>query len=200
MTYAVSLKVTIRLVVWDKDDESGQKTIRDLKEQEVYFGDIPLMTENGTFIINGTERVIVSQLHRSPGVFFHAGDGKTRFTAQVIPYRGSWVEFEFGTKNQLHVRIDRKRKFLGTVFLRALGLATDEEILRAFYKPLMVRFDGRRVLIGPDAGAVGLKVADEVAGKDGPLIQKGKKITHGAVQALRKIEGEHWIPVPLDQV
>jgi len=111
--------VTIRLVVWNKDPETGVKTIRDIKEQEVYFGDIPLMTENGTFIINGTERVIVSQLHRSPGAFFHSED-KTLYVAQIIPYRGSWVEFEYDTKNLLYVRIDRKRKFLATVFLRAL--------------------------------------------------------------------------------
>src|SRR6266851_2004567 len=100
MTYAVPLKVTIRLVVWNKDPETGVKTIRDIKEQEVYFGDIPLMTENGTFIINGTERVIVSQLHRSPGAFFHSED-KTLYVAQIIPYRGSWVEFEYDTKNLL---------------------------------------------------------------------------------------------------
>ena len=112
MTYAVPLKVTIRLVVWNKDPETGVKTIRDIKEQEVYFGDIPLMTENGTFIINGTERVIVSQLHRSPGAFFHSED-KTLYIAQIIPYRGSWVEFEYDAKNLLYVRIDRKRKFLG---------------------------------------------------------------------------------------
>ena len=123
MTFAVPLKVTIRLVVWDKDPETGAKTIRDIKEQEVYFGDIPLMTENGTFIINGTERVIVSQLHRSPGVFFSQPE-KGLFAAQIIPYRGSWVEFEYDSKNLLHVRIDRKRKFLATVFLRALGLKT----------------------------------------------------------------------------
>ena len=121
MTFAVPLKVTIRLVVWNKDPETGAKTIRDIKEQEVYFGDIPLMTENGTFIINGTERVIVSQLHRSPGAFFHSED-KTLFVAQIIPYRGSWVEFEYDAKNLLYVRIDRKRKFLASVFLRALGL------------------------------------------------------------------------------
>src|SRR5437667_353357 len=119
MTFAVPLKVTIRLVVWDKDPDTGAKTIRDIKEQEVYFGDIPLMTENGTFIINGTERVIVSQLHRSPGVFFSQPE-KGLFAAQIIPYRGSWVEFEYDSKNLLHVRIDRKRKFLATVFLRAL--------------------------------------------------------------------------------
>src|ERR1044072_4611859 len=108
------------------------KTIRDIKEQEVYFGDIPLMTENGTFIINGTERVIVSQLHRSPGAFFHSED-KTLFIGQLIPYRGSWVEFEYDTKNLLYVRIDRKRKFLATVVLGALGLRGADEIIRSFY-------------------------------------------------------------------
>src|SRR6516165_4042647 len=112
MTYAVPLKVTIRLVVWNKDPETGVKTIRDIKEQEVYFGDIPLMTENGTFIINGTERVIVSQLHRSPGAFFHSED-KTLYIAQIIPYRGSWVEFDYDAKNLLYVRIDLKR---GTLY------------------------------------------------------------------------------------
>ena len=132
MTYAVPLKVTIRLVVWNKDPETGVKTIRDIKEQEVYFGDIPLMTDNGTFIINGTERVIVSQLHRSPGAFFHSED-KTLYVAQIIPYRGSWVEFEYDTKNLLYVRIDRKRKFLASVFLRALGLRGADEIIRTFY-------------------------------------------------------------------
>ncbi len=111
MTFAVPLKVTIRLVVWNKDPETGVKTIRDIKEQEVYFGDIPLMGDHGTFIINGTERVIVSQLHRSPGAFFHTED-KTLYVAQIIPYRGSWVEFEYDAKNLLYVRIDRKRKFL----------------------------------------------------------------------------------------
>src|SRR3954466_9810749 len=141
MTYAVPLKVTIRLVVWNKDPETGAKTIRDIKEQEVYFGDIPLMTDNGTFIINGTERVIVSQLHRSPGAFFPSED-KTLYIAQIIPYRGSWVEFEYDAKNLLYVRIDRKRKFHGTVFLRALGLESDESILRQFYAPIGLSSDG----------------------------------------------------------
>ena len=136
MTYAVALRVTIRLVVWDKDPETGSKTIRDIKEQEVYLGDIPLMTNRGTFIINGTERVIVSQLHRSPGIFFHPGSGRTMFIAQVIPYRGSWVEFELDSRDLVQVRIDRRRKFPATVFLKALGLETPEEVLRAFYRPV----------------------------------------------------------------
>ena len=153
MTYAVPLKVTIRLVVWNKDPETGVKTIRDIKEQEVYFGDIPLMTDNGTFIINGTERVIVSQLHRSPGAFFHSED-KTLFIAQIIPYRGSWVEFEYDAKNLLYVRIDRKRKFLATVFLRALGLRGADEIIRAFYTVDASTCEQRRsLLLGASATA-----------------------------------------------
>jgi DNA-directed RNA polymerase subunit beta len=135
MTYAVPLKVTFRLFVYDKDPETGTRMMRDAKEEEVYFGEIPLMTDYGTFVINGTERVIVSQLHRSPGVFF-TKDGARGFLAKIIPYRGSWVEFEYDQKEVLSVRIDRKRKFHGTVFLRALGLETNESILRQFYTPL----------------------------------------------------------------
>src|ERR1700716_721015 len=138
MTYSVPLKVTFRLFVYDKDPETGVKTMRDAKEEEVFFGDIPLMTEHGTFVINGTERVIVSQLHRSPGVFF-TKESAHGFLAKIIPYRGSWVEFEYDQKGILYVRIDRKRKFLGSVFLRALGLTSDEEILRQFYTPIRVR-------------------------------------------------------------
>jgi len=135
MTFAVPLKVTFRLFVYDKDPETGSRMMRDAKEEEVYFGDIPLMTDNGTFVINGTERVIVSQLHRSPGVFF-TKEGPRTFLAKIIPYRGSWVEFEYDQKDVLNVRIDRKRKFHGTVFLRALGLESNEAILRQFYTPV----------------------------------------------------------------
>src|SRR5580700_10113265 len=134
MTYSAPLKVTVRLTIYDKDPETGAKSIRDIKEQEVFFGDIPLMTQNGTFIVNGTERVIVSQLHRSPGVFFENANNRTYFLGKIIPYRGSWVEFEYDTKNLLYVRIDRKRKFLGSIFLRALGMKSNEEILRTFYQ------------------------------------------------------------------
>jgi DNA-directed RNA polymerase subunit beta len=132
MSFAVPLKVTFRLFVYDKDPETGARMMRDAKEEEVYFGEIPLMTDHGTFIINGTERVIVSQLHRSPGVFF-TKEGPRAYLAKIIPYRGSWVEFEYDQKEILSVRIDRKRKFHGTVFLRALGLETAEAILRKFY-------------------------------------------------------------------
>ena len=137
MTFAVPLKVTFRLIVYDKDPETGTRMMRDAKEEEVYFGDIPLMTENGTFVINGTERVIVSQLHRSPGVFF-TQEGPRSFLSKIIPYRGSWVEFEYDQKEVLQVRIDRKRKFYGSVFLRALGLESDESILRKFYTAVKV--------------------------------------------------------------
>jgi DNA-directed RNA polymerase subunit beta len=151
MTYSVPLKVTFRLFVYDKDPDTGVKTMRDAKEEEVFFGDIPLMTEHGTFVINGTERVIVSQLHRSPGVFF-TRESAHGFLAKIIPYRGSWVEFEFDQKGILFVRIDRKRKFPATIFLRALGLETDEAILREFYAPVKARLErGRAYLtIGRD--------------------------------------------------
>jgi len=140
MTFAVPLKVTFRLFVYDKDPETGARMMRDAKEEEVYFGEIPLMTDHGTFIINGTERVIVSQLHRSPGVFF-TKEGPRTFLAKIIPYRGSWVEFEYDQKEVLSVRIDRKRKFHGTVFLRALGLESDESILRQFYAAVPLRIE-----------------------------------------------------------
>ena len=184
MTYAVPLKVTIRLIVWDKDVETGVKTIHDIKEQEVYFGDIPLMTENGTFIINGTERVIVSQLHRSPGAFFHSED-KTTFIGQIIPYRGSWVEFEYDAKNLLYVRIDRKRKFLATVFLRALGLRSMDEIIQLFYSvsSLHIRqgtlhWQVNENLLGRSAGATITVPGTEVS------VKAGKKITKTLLQAL----------------
>ncbi len=150
MTFAVPLKVTFRLFVYDKDPETGTRMMRDAKEEEVYFGEIPLMTEYGTFVINGTERVIVSQLHRSPGVFF-TKDGKRTFLSKIIPYRGSWVEFEYDQKEVLSVRIDRKRKFHGTVFLRALGLESNEAILRQFYVPvgLSILGEGRYKLNAP---------------------------------------------------
>ena len=186
MTYAVPLKVTIRLVVWNKDADTGVKTIRDIKEQEVYFGDIPLMTENGTFIINGTERVIVSQLHRSPGAFFHSED-KQLYIAQIIPYRGSWVEFEFDAKNLLYVRIDRKRKFLASVFLRALGLRGADEILRAFYSVDRLTLAGGRVHWAVADSLAGLRVATDVTVPgEGVTIQAGKKISKNSLEALKR--------------
>jgi DNA-directed RNA polymerase subunit beta len=186
MTYAVPLKVTIRLVVWNKDPETGVKTIRDIKEQEVYFCDIPLMTENGTFIINGTERVIVSQLHRSPGAFFHSED-KTLYIAQIIPYRGSWVEYEYDAKNLLYVRIDRKRKFLASVFLRALGLRGADEIIRTFYSVDRIYLRQGSLYWAVNDSLVGLRAAKDITIPNSEIvIHAGKKITNAAVAALRK--------------
>jgi DNA-directed RNA polymerase subunit beta len=141
MTYAAPLRVTLRLIVWDVDEETGSRSVRDIKEQDVYMGDMPLMTENGTFVVNGTERVIVSQMHRSPGVFFDHDRGKTHssgkylYSARVIPYRGSWLDFEFDSKDLVHVRIDRRRKLPVTALLLALGL-DQEQILAHFYNEL----------------------------------------------------------------
>jgi len=134
-TYSVPLRLKIRLISWEKDPETKAKRLKHIKEQESYFGDIPLMTDKGTFIFNGIERVIVSQLQRSPGVFFRPDKRKKDFfVGKVIPYRGAWVEFEYGKKNVLYARLDRKKKFHASVFLRALGFGSDEEILRLFYK------------------------------------------------------------------
>src|SRR5882724_6583307 len=212
MSYSVPLKVKIRLTVFDKDAETEALSIRDIKEEEVFFGEIPLMTDNGTFIINGTERVIVSQLHRSPGVFFKRGQ---IFIAKIIPYRGSWVEFEYDQKNLLYVRVG-KRKFLATIFLRALGVwlntnlksktfgsdgqleesvktavFSDEDLLRAFYVVDEVHVeDGRLMVQVPESGKtnlVGMKVDFEIKGRGpDPIVRKGKEITRTSLEGLRK--------------
>src|SRR4030066_2471071 len=131
INYAAPLKIKVKLNLWEKS-ESGKKRLKESKEEEVYLGELPLMTDTGTFIINGTERVIVSQLHRSPGVFFSHEKGKSLFSARIIPARGSWFDFEFDTKDILYVRIDRRKKLPATVILKALG-QTDEEILKLYY-------------------------------------------------------------------
>src|SRR3954469_17022746 len=178
MTYSAPLKVTIRLTVYDKDPDTGAKNIRDIKEQEVFFGDVPLMTDNGTFIINGTERVIVSQLHRSPGVFFERIAAQGYYLGKIIPYRGSWVEFEYDNKNLLHVRIDRKRKFYGTVFLRALGLKTDSDILRAFYNINNIRLDAGKLFWRVGENLIGMKLSYAINNAKGEtVVTQGKKIT-----------------------
>ncbi len=191
MTYSAPLKVTIRLTIYDKDPETGAKTIRDMKEQEVFFGDIPLMTKNGTFLVNGTERVIVSQLHRSPGVFFETANNRTYFLGKIIPYRGSWVEFEYDQKSTLYVRIDRKRKFLGTVFLRALGLKSDEEILKTFYTvDTIVPKDGKlfwTIDLNSEKHThlLGAKPAHAVIVKGEEIAHSGRKVTPSILKALR---------------
>jgi DNA-directed RNA polymerase subunit beta len=199
MTYAAPLKVTIRLTVFDKDPETGNKTIRDIKEQEVFFGEIPLMTENGTFIINGTERVIVSQLHRSPGVFFERVAAQGYFLGKIIPYRGSWVEFEYDNKNLLHVRIDRKRKFYGTVFLRALGLRSDAEILRAFYKCNDIVIKDKKLFWKVSDGLVGHKLSHAVTTKGGDtVVPQGRKITNSVYKDILKSKIEQVEVSPND--
>jgi DNA-directed RNA polymerase subunit beta len=191
MTYAAPLKVTIRLTVYDKDADTGNKTVRDIKEQEVFFGEIPLMTENGTFIINGTERVIVSQLHRSPGVFFEKVAVQGYFLGKIIPYRGSWVEFEYDNKNLLYVRIDRKRKFYGTVFLRALGLKTDAEIIKAFYKLSTISVKDSRLFWHVNDSLVGMKLSHAVNSKSGDaVVPQGRKITNSVFREIQKAKIE----------
>src|ERR1700737_899562 len=211
MSYSVPLKVKIRLTVYDKDPDTEVLSIRDIKEEEVFFGEIPLMTDTGIFIINGTGRVIVSQLHRSPGVFFKRGPV---YVAKIIPYRGSWVEFEYDQKNLLYVRVG-KRKFLASIFLRALGLwfnretdaksarpdsqledavknasFTDEDLLRALYVTDEIHVDDGRLMIQvPDSGPtnlVGMKVDFDIKGRGEPIVRSGKKVTHAALEGLHK--------------
>ncbi len=193
MTYSAPLKVTMRLTIYDKDPETGNRSIRDIKEQEVFFGDVPLMTDNGTFIINGTERVIVSQLHRSPGVFFETANNRSYFLGKIIPYRGSWVEFEYDQKNVLYVRIDRKRKFLGTIFLRALGLRSNEDILRTFYTADRITFRDKKPFWTLEPGVdrptnlVGMKLSHRLATKSGDEIaHAGRKVTPAIMREIHK--------------
>src|SRR5450631_1754964 len=193
MTYSAPLKVTMRLTIFDKDVETGNRSIRDIKEQEVFFGDVPLMTQNGTFIINGTARVIVSQLHRSPGVFFETANNRTYFLGKIIPYRGSWVEFEYDQKNVLYVRIDRKRKFLGSIFLRALGLRSDEDILRTFYTVDRIALRDKKLLWTLEPGSekptnlLGMKLAHKIAAKNGDeIVHSGKKVTAAVMKEIHK--------------
>jgi DNA-directed RNA polymerase subunit beta len=192
MTYSAPLKVTMRLTIWDKD-EAGNRSIRDIKEQEVFFGDVPLMTQNGTFIINGTERVIVSQLHRSPGVFFETAANRTYFLGKIIPYRGSWVEFEYDQKNVLYVRIDRKRKFLGTIFLRALGLRSGEDILKTFYTTDRLVVRDKKLFWTLDSASekptnlLGMKLAHSIKSKSGEEVaHSGRKITAATLKEIQK--------------
>ena len=185
MTYSAPLKVKLRLIVFDVNEETGSKSIKDVKEQDVYMGDMPLMTLNGTFVINGTERVIVSQMHRSPGVFFDHDRGRTHasgkllFAARIIPYRGSWLDFEFDAKDNVYVRIDRRRKLPVTTLLYALGL-DDEEILSTFYKMISVKESKRgwKMPFMPEKMRGMTPLADLMDAKSGDVVAKaGDKIT-----------------------
>ena len=198
-TFSVPLKVTIQLVGFEKDPDTNTKSIRDIKEQEVYFGEIPMLTDRGTFIVNGTERVIVSQLHRSPGVFFQVDSAKSTHMAKVIPYRGSWVEFETDQKNILYVRIDRKRKFPATVFLRALGLEDDSDILRTFYNPVELRVVDEKHELKVGDGLLGRKPRSSVSHRGKELVKKGRRIREEHLKLLKQAKVE-WVPVSASEV
>jgi len=192
MTFAAPLKVTLRLIVFDVDPDTGAKSVKDIKEQDVYMGDMPFMTMNGTFVVNGTERVIVSQMHRSPGVFFDHDKGKSHssgkllFAARIIPYRGSWLDIEFDAKDIVYARIDRRRKIPATSLLYALGL-DGEEILSTFYKKVLyvrekggwrLPFDGDRLK--------GMKAVVDIVDADtgDVVLETGKKLTVRTARAL----------------
>jgi len=194
MTFAAPIKVVVRLVVWDTNEETGSQSIRDVKEQEVFFGEIPLMTDNGTFIINGTERVVVSQLHRSPGVFYDHDKGKTHssgkllYSARIIPYRGSWLDFEFDAKDLLYVRIDRRRKLHATVLLRALGYST-EELLNYYYDTEMIHLEpGKKYSKSVEYDLLpGQRATRDIRHPDSReiLVKKNRKFTKLAIKKLK---------------
>ena len=200
--YSAPIRVTLRLVIYDKESKKSNRTIRDVREQEVYLGEIPLMTDNGSFVINGTERVIVSQLHRSPGVFFGDDGGKTHssgkllFSARVIPYRGSWLDFEFDPKDLVYVRIDRRRKLPATVLLRALGY-TSQEILEIFYDTdtfKLGKSDIKMALVPDRLRGQDLEF-DIKTPKGGVLVEAGHRITARHIRELTKARIK-TLPVP----
>ncbi len=193
MTYAAPIKVTIQLIIYDAGGDGAERIVRDIKEQEVYFGEIPLMTDSGTFIINGTERVVVSQLHRSPGVFFDHDKGKTHssgkllYQARVIPYRGSWLDFEFDPKDLIYVRIDRRRKMHASVLLKALGMSV-HDILNRFYDTETVYFEARKQysksiefeLLSGQRATRDVKLDGDV------IVRKNRKFTRSAIRKLKQ--------------
>jgi DNA-directed RNA polymerase subunit beta len=201
--YAAPLRVLVRLVIYDKDAPGGAKIVKDIKEQEIYMGEIPLMTETGTFVINGTERVIVSQLHRSPGVFFDHDRGKTHssgkllFNARIIPYRGSWLDFEFDHKDCVYVRIDRRRKLPATVLLRALGY-DNEEIIKLFFETNRFAISDDRIMLNlipermrGDIASFDIRIEDKI------LVEKGHRITARHIRQMEKA-GTTQLEVPRD--
>jgi DNA-directed RNA polymerase subunit beta len=200
-TYSAALRMTVRLIIYDKDSKAKEKPVKDVKEQEVYMGEIPLMTGNGTFIVNGTERVIVSQLHRSPGVFFDHDKGKSHssgkflYSARVIPYRGSWLDFEFDAKDNVYVRIDRRRKLPATILLRAMGL-DNERMLELFHAFNQVTLDseGAHLELVPErlrgeTAPVDIKAWDEV------IVEEGRRITARHIRQMHQ-QGVETLAVP----
>ena len=209
MTYAAPLKVTLRLIVFDVDEDTGAKSVKDIKEQDVFMGDMPLMTPNGTFVVNGTERVIVSQMHRSPGVFFDHDKGKSHssgkllFACRIIPYRGSWLDFEFDAKDVVYARIDRRRKLPVTTLLYALGL-DQEGIMDAYYETVDYTFkkgSGWVTKFFPERVRGTRPTYDLVDAKTGEMIaEAGKKVTPRAVKKLIDEGAVSDLLVPFDQV
>jgi len=206
MTYASPIKLLVRLIMWDKDIETGAQSIRDIKEQEVYFGEIPLMTDNGSFIINGTERVIVSQLHRSPGVFFEfekpkGFTGKVLYTARVIPYHGSWLDFEFDQKDWLYVRIDKRRKMPSSILLKALGYSV-EEMLNYFYPTEEIVLENKKILksVEPDF-LIGQKASRDIKDPDTGevIVKKDRKFTRLVLKKLVSAKIK-YIPVEVEDI
>ncbi len=206
MTFEAPVKLTVRLVVYDLDKESGVQSIRDIKEQEIYFGTLPLMTARGTFIVNGTERVVVSQLHRSPGIFFDHDKGRTHssgkllYSARIIPLRGSWIDLEFDPKDILYVRIDRRRKFPVTLLLKALGYSA-QALLDMMYQKEHFQLDGERILRKVDAGQLmGREMSRDVLDPETnkPLVKAGKKMTRRALNRLAELGTEFIAVDPYD--
>ncbi|WP_426841022.1 DNA-directed RNA polymerase subunit beta [Glaesserella parasuis] len=202
-TYAVPLRVKLRLVTFDREAAAG--TVKDIKEQNVYMGEIPLMTDNGTFVINGTERVIVSQLHRSPGVFFDSDKGKTHasgkvlYNARIIPYRGSWLDFEFDPKDNLYARIDRRRKLPATIILRALGYTT-EEILNMFFETATFHIEDNRLLMTLVPERLrGETAAFDIEANGKIYVESGRRITARHIRALEK-DNITQIQVPTEYI
>ena len=207
MTYSAPLKVKLRLVVFDIDEVTGSKSVKGIKEQDVYMGDIPLMTPNGTFVFNGTERVVVSQMHRSPGVFFDHDRGKSHssgkilFTCRIIPYRGSWLDFEFDPKDNLFCRIDRRRKIPATIILKAMDMGT-EEILQHFYEVDTVQMEKAGVSIELIPSRLrGQTLPVDLKIKSKVVVEANKRITarhvrelEKAKMSLLKVEDDFWQP------
>ncbi|MCW5212586.1 DNA-directed RNA polymerase subunit beta, partial [Desulfobulbus sp. TB] len=194
MTYEVPVKITVRLITFEIDEETGVQTVRDIKEQEVFLGSLPLMTDDGVFIINGTERVIVNQLQRSPGLFYTHDNGKSHisnkrlYSARIIPVRGSWLDFEFDIKDILHVRIDRRRKLPVTTLLRALGY-TDEELLREFYPidTVQITDKGFSILFQPETFIGQRLTSDLINPADGEILgKKGRKVSKALAKRIVK--------------
>jgi DNA-directed RNA polymerase subunit beta len=206
MTYAAPIKVTIQLIIYDSAGEGAERTVRDIKEQEVYFGEIPLMTENGTFIINGAERVVVSQLHRSPGVFFDHDRGKTHssgkllYQARIIPYRGSWLDFEFDPKDLIYVRIDRRRKLHATVLLKALGYST-QDLLKFYYdtETIFLEKGGKYAKSIEFDLLPGQRATRDITIKNETIVKKNRKFTRAAIRKLKEA-GVDRLPMDVSEV